>query len=276
MKSLAPTNSPLHGRTFLFVPGDRPERYSKAIASGADCVIIDLEDSVDPGRKNTARQAAQQFIETGARVLLRINAADTPWHSEDLELCISPHVLGVVCPKVESACELANLRRALRPQTVVLPLIETAKGVVNVHAIAEGLGVGRLIFGSVDLSLDLDLQPDDSEQQLSWHRAVVVLASRAAGLPAPVDGVFLNLQDEVGFEQASRAARRSGFGGKLCLHPSQVSGVHLAFSASPAERDWALRVLQTAQSMPGAFRFEGRMVDAPVLQRARRLLSSGK
>lgn len=274
MNSMTKAGCPLNARSFLFVPGDRPERFPKAIASGADCVIIDLEDSVDPERKNTARQAARNFMEAGARVLLRVNAVDTPWYAEDLALCASSEVQGVVFPKAESLSELENLRNVLRPKTVILPLIETAKGIANVRSIAEGPGIGRLMFGSVDLCLDLDLQPDDSEQELNWYRSALVLASRAAGLPAPVDGVFLRLQDEAGLLRACHAARRSGFGGKLCVHPCQVGLVRRALSATPEELDWALRVLQAAQSSPGAFRFQGTMVDAPVLLRARRLLES--
>jgi citrate lyase subunit beta/citryl-CoA lyase len=273
MNPLTKPTCPLNGRSFLFVPGDRPERFTKAIASGADCVIIDLEDSVDPERKVIARNAARSFMESGARVLLRLNGAGTPWFIDDLALCTSSGVLGVVVPKVESAADLGRLQQRLSPETVVLPLVETAKGVVNVDAIAEALGRGRLVFGSVDLCLDLGIQTDDDEHELAWYRTAVILASRASRLPAPVDGVFLNLHDNSGLARSSKAARRMGFGGKLCLHPSQIENVHIAFSASSAEVDWAQQVLRAAQSAHGAFRFEGRMIDAPVLERARRLVS---
>ena len=133
---------------------------------------------------------------------------------------------------------------------------------------------GRLLFGSVDLSLDLNLDPSECEPELSSYRALLVMASRAAGLAPPIDGVTLNLQNEVVLASATHAARRAGFGAKLCLHPSQIATVHRAFAPSADELAWARRVLIASCEQSGAFSFEGRMVDAPVLTRARMLTAS--
>jgi citrate lyase subunit beta/citryl-CoA lyase len=259
----------------LFVPGDRPERFAKAIASGADAVIIDLEDAVAPQAKAGARAAARDYLgREGHAALLRINAPGTKWEEDDLSICSAPGVLGVVCPKTENPTDLARIAEHLRPGTALFPLIETAKGLRDIHAIAATDRIGRLLFGSVDLSLDLNLDPSECEPELSSYRALLVLASRAAGLAPPVDGVTLDLQNEAALLGVTQAARRAGFGAKLCLHPSQIAVVHQAFAPSAEELDWARRVLVASCGQSGAFSFEGRMVDAPVLARARLLTAS--
>lgn len=276
MSALAHTMDPLQARSLLFVPGDRPERFAKAAASGADAVIIDLEDAVLPQAKAGARAAAHAYLCHGGQALLRINALDTRWFEDDLSLCAAPGVLGVVCPKAEHPADLARIAGHLRPGVALFPLVETAKGMRDVHAIAAAEGVGRLLFGSIDLSLDLDLMPSEDEPELSSYRAQLVLASRAAGLAPPVDGVSLHLQDDVALARAALAARRAGFGAKLCLHPAQITTVHSAFTPSAEDLAWARRVLDAANDQMGAFLFEGRMVDAPVLIRARRLIASSE
>lgn len=268
--------NPLCARTFLFVPGDRPERFAKAAASGADAVIIDLEDAVLPEGKASARAAAHAYLCNGGQALLRINAPDTRWFEDDLSLCTALGVLGVICPKAERPADLIRIGGYLRPGAALLPLIETAKGMRDVHAIAATQDVGRLLFGSIDLSLDLDLVPSEDEHELSCYRAQLVLASRAAGLAAPVDGVFLDLRDEAALARAALAARRGGFGAKLCLHPAQIATVRSAFTPDAEELAWARRVLDAASNKNGAFLFEGRMVDAPVLARARRLVAAAE
>lgn len=273
MSALGHPMSPLHARTFLFVPGDRPERFEKAAASGAEAVIIDLEDAVLPTAKTVARTAAHSYLSNGGRALLRINALDTEWASDDLAVCSAPGVMGVVCPKTESMADLARIATRLMPDTALFPLIETAKGMRDVCVIATADRVGRLLFGSIDLSLDLDIEPNRDEAELSTYRAQLVLASRAAGLAPPVDGVSLDLLDDGALTRSALAAKRAGFGAKLCLHPSQVATVQSAFTPSKEDMAWADRVLDAANRHPGAFMFEGRMIDKPVLTRARRLAS---
>ncbi len=274
MSELAGPIHPLHARSLLFVPGDRPDRYAKAIASGADAVIIDLEDAVAPQAKAGARTAAQDYLRReGHAALLRINAPGSEWEKDDLLICGAPGVLGVVCPKTESPSDLVRIAAHLRSGVVLFPLIETANGLRNLHAIAAADRVGRLLFGSVDLSLDLNIEPSECEPELSSYRAMLVLASRAAGIAQPVDGVTLNLHDEAALTSATHAARRAGFGAKLCLHPSQIAPVHQAFAPNANELAWAQRVLNAARDQMGAFSFEGRMVDEPVLARARALIA---
>lgn len=252
-------------RSYLFVPADRPERIGKALQSGADAVIVDLEDAVAPASKVQARAALGTWLESPAAgpVLVRVNAMQTPWHDGDLRLCARPAVHAIVVPKAEDAGALVGLGKP------VLPLIETAAGFDAVRAIAATPGVQRLLFGSIDFQVDLGIEGDDDA--LLFFRSQLVLASRLAGLDAPVDGVTTALDDELAVSKDTARARRLGFGAKLCIHPKQVATVNRGFTPDPAEIDWARRVLAAAEA-GGAVAVDGKMIDAPVVLRARAVL----
>lgn len=260
-------------RSYLFVPGDRPERFAKAQASGADAVVLDLEDAVAPAAKEAARQAVSDWLDAGrGPVVLRINAIGTPWFAVDLALTARPDVAAVIVPKAERARDLARVRAA-SPSTPLLPLIETAAGIERLREVAAAPGVQRLVFGSIDLQLDLGIDGDGDE--LLYFRSQLVLASRLAGLTAPVDGVCTALDDPETLRAEALRARRFGFGAKLCIHPRQVAGVNDAFSPSAVELAWARRVVDVAERSGGAaVAVDGRMVDLPVLRRAQALLQA--
>lgn len=264
--------APLIARSLLFVPGDRPERFAKATASGAHAVIIDLEDAVAANGKQKAREACRAFLTGGGSALVRVNALDTAWAQDDLALCHMPGVLGVVLPKAETAVGIHETTRWMGREKPIFALIETAVGMLNVHAIAAQPRVKRLLFGTVDFCLDLGLEGDGEE--LSSYRSQLVLASRAAGLLPPVEGVTLALKDEGALRASALNARRIGFGGKFCIHPAQVLTVNACFEPTSTEIAWAKQVLALAENSPGAFELEGKMVDAPVIARARRLLKA--
>ena len=257
-------------RSFLFVPGNRPERFAKALASGAHGVIIDLEDAVAVTDKAVAREALRRFLDSGGQALVRINALDTAWARDDLALCGQPGVTGVVLPKADSAAGIAEVARHLGDATPVLPLIESARGLAQVREVANAPRVQRLLFGTVDFGLDLGIDGDGDE--LAFHRALLVLESRAAGLLPPVDGVTLTLKDESALTAATHNARRIGFGGKLCVHPSQVAPVNACFQPTASQLEWARKVVALAETSAGAFELDGKMVDAPVIARARLML----
>ncbi len=259
-------------RSYLFVPADRPERIAKARASGADAVIVDLEDAVAPAGKAAARDAAANVLDGAQPVVLRINGADTAWFADDARLAAHRGVAAVLLPKAASAEPVVALRAASGGKPV-LALVESAAGMANVTALAGTPGVTRLVFGSIDFQLDLDIADDDLA--LLAFRSQLVLASRVANLPAPVDGVTTALDDAARIEAEARRARLLGFGGKLCIHPRQVPIVNGAFSPSEAELSWAQRVVDAAAAAGGAaVAVDGRMVDAPVLARARRLIAA--
>ncbi|HUG25031.1 HpcH/HpaI aldolase/citrate lyase family protein [Piscinibacter sp.] len=257
-------------RSYLFVPGDRPERFDKARAAGAGQVILDLEDAVAPDTKARARDAVANWLHADRPVALRINGAGTRWFDDDLALAAHPGVAAVMLPKAEDADTLARVAAAA-PQAALLPLVETALGIAAVDAIARAPRVQRLVFGSIDFQLDLGIEGDGDE--LLFFRSQLVLASRLAELAPPVDGVCTALDDIEALRAASLRARRLGFGAKLCIHPRQVGVVEAAFAPGEGEIAWARRVVDAAAGANGAaVAVDGRMVDRPVLLRAQRRL----
>ncbi|CAH2917597.1 MAG: Similar to citrate lyase beta chain, 3 [uncultured Paraburkholderia sp.] len=261
-------------RSFLFVPGSKPERFAKALAAGADAVIVDLEDAVADVDKTSARarvaEAACVFSASPVRVLLRINAAGTQWFDDDLSLAGLDGIDGIVLPKAEKSAALAAVAAAtVKP---VLPIIESAEGVWKALEVARMPGVERLIFGSVDFELDVDC--DGSWDALLHARSRIVLASRIAAIQSPVDGVTVAIDDERQLAEDSSKGRSLGFGGKLCIHPRQVAAVNAAFSPSAVELAKAQRIVDAYERAEGgAVSVDGRMVDLPVLLKARRIVN---
>lgn len=257
-------------RSYLFVPGNRPERFDKACAAGADCVIVDLEDAVPPSEKIAARVALSRWLSSDQRVLVRINSADSEWFADDLDLCSAPGVAGIVLPKAERFDDLARIME--RGARRVLPLIETAQGMWNAHALAQTDGVERLMFGSIDFQLDTGI--DGELEELLYFRSQLVLVSRVAGILAPVDGVTVALNDPEQLRADTQRSRRLGFGGKLCIHPKQVETVNACFAPSADEVVWARRVLQAAAEANGAaVALDGKMVDLPVIRKAEEVMA---
>ena len=260
---------PLH-RSVLFVPGNRPERFDKALAAGASAIIIDLEDAVSPADKPAARAAVAAWLRPEHAVIVRVNSADTPWFADDLALAGAPGVAAVMVPKAERADTLAAVMGA--GARALLPLVESAGGLAGLAGLAAAPGVHRLAFGSIDLQVDLGLK-DATEDELLPFRLQLVLASRLAGIGAPLDGVSTAIDDEARLVQDVQRARRLGFAGKLCIHPRQVAVVNRGLAPSAAELDWARRVLAAAGDAQGAaVAVDGKMVDKPVLLRAEALL----
>ena len=257
-------------RSYLFVPGDRPERYMKALAAGADAVIIDLEDAVAPTAKEAARASLRAWLTPQHPVLVRINGADTPWFAEDMALAGLPGVAGIVLPKAERREDIASLMQA--GARAVLPLIESALGFHRALDLARQPGVERLLFGSIDFSIDLGLT--EGVETLSYFRSQLVLVSRLAGILPPVDGVTTTLDDIDRITEDTRRARRHGFGGKLCIHPRQVAHVNAAFAPTAEEAAWAARVLLAVENTNGAaVALDGKMVDRPVMLQAQAIVA---
>jgi len=272
-------------RSFLFVPANRPERFAKALASGADAVIIDLEDAVAPAEKSVARgQLVQGFAQLPpadrARLVVRLNAPGTPFHDDDLitlRQLASDCLAGVMVPKAETVDSLRRVAEAIGAGCALLPLIESVAGLDAADALASAPQVHRLAFGNLDFQADLGLACASDEAELVPVRLAVVLASRRALLAPPVDGVTPGTQDMEQLQRDAARARRGGFGGKLCIHPAQVAGVNAAFSPSAAQLEWARRVLAAFEAAGGGvFSLDGRMVDAPVVRLAQRTLAQGR
>lgn len=256
-------------RSYLFVPGHQPERFDKAVACGADAVIVDLEDAVAPGDKTAARQHVLAWLRTDRPVYVRINAPGSAWFGDDLALCAHPGVAGIVLPKAERGADVQAVAGA--GARAILPLVESALGVWNALELGRAPKVQRLVFGTIDFCADMGMR--ESRDSLLHARSQLVLASRVAGIGAPVDGVTVALDDIEAVRADTLHARALGFGAKLCIHPKQVAAVHAAFLPTPEELDWAGRVRAAFQASGGAaVAVDGKMVDRPVLLLAERML----
>lgn len=270
-------------RSFLFVPGDRPERFDKAAAAGADVVIVDLEDAVALDRRAAAREALVAWLTGGGSAAVRLNAVGTQDHELDVAALATlaadevgttqqnPRgLLAVVVAKAEDATALTAVAGRLR--VPVVALLETAVGVLAAAQIAAANGVARLAFGHLDYAFDL--RADSGHTAMLHARSTLVLVSRAAGLPGPVDGVTVALDDLVVLDDDLAHARELGLSGKLLIHPRQVEATHAAYRPSDDDVAWAERVVAVAATGDGqgAIRLDGDMVDPPVLFRAQDIL----
>jgi citrate lyase subunit beta / citryl-CoA lyase len=260
--------------TYLFVPGNRPDRFVKALASGADAVIIDLEDAVTPEDKPAARDAIREFAasdrDRAASLLVRINDAATQWFDADLDLLRAAGVGGALVPKAEHAAHIEKTAAALPPAGVVIPIIETARGVLNIDLLAATPRAQRFAFGTLDYAVDLDLSGD--ERGFSYPACRIALASRAAGIASPIAGVTPEIGDEAKLLADLAFARACGFSAKLCIHPRQVAAIHRALTPTDDEVAWARRVLDAAKNGRGAAQVDGKMVDRPVVLKAQSIL----
>ncbi|MFM0208295.1 CoA ester lyase [Paraburkholderia sediminicola] len=280
-------NAPLP-RSYLFVPGNRPERFAKAHAAGADAVILDLEDAVQPDEKPAARAAVLAAVSSGVSgdasgstsgsasglAWVRINGSDTSWFNDDIAALVTyPGVTGIVLPKAETREQIEAVLAHAHPGLRVLPIVETARGFANLAELCAAPRVARIVFGTLDLQLDLGIDGDNEELHL--FRSQIVLSSRLAGIGAPVDGVSTTITDLEQIEADARRGRRFGFGGKLCIHPKQIDAIHRAYAWSEAEQAWAMRVLAAVETSNGAaVAVDGKMVDMPVILKARRIVGA--
>lgn len=265
-------------RSLLFVPGHRPDRFEKAARSGADAIVIDLEDSVPLANKPVARAAIEaewpRLQAFAAPVLVRINASETDAGEEDLAwLGRLPAPAAIMLPKAESSQAVEKVYRVLNGAPV-LPIIESAAGYACLPALATSPGVVRLVIGHLDFMADTGMQCDDEQSELAPLRFAVAMATRLSRLAPAVDGVTEQVGDELRLRMDVRRALRFGFGGKLCIHPAQVRIVHDALAPTEQELEWARKVVAADAAANGAaVQVDGRMVDLPVVLRARRLLA---
>ena len=280
-------------RTALFVPGNRLDRVSKALASGADRVVVDLEDAVPLSGKAAARQEVADFLSRSAdpRIIVRVNGLQTPYFEDDISRILAEHPFDLLIPKVQSEedVHLADrfISRVEKRNSIetgaarILALIETATGVQEIFRIArtrtEPQRLLTVVFGAADYTADLGIGMTLDGTELLYPRSRLAVACRAAGLAAPVDTPFmLDLNDLKALERDARASRQLGFQGKLCIHPNQVGVVNRVFSPSAAQIEEAERIVRAFEASEaagqGVLVVDGRFVDYPVVVRARRIL----
>jgi citrate lyase subunit beta/citryl-CoA lyase len=263
-------------RSYLYVPGDRADRLLGARTRGADALIVDLEDAVAPANKQAARELVADWLtpEPGPQVWVRINAEST---TDDLAAVVRPGLDGVVVPKADPDVLAAVDARltALGSDAAVLPLVESAAGLVRVAEIAAAPRVLRLGIGEADLIADLGLRPGPDRAELAPVRLQVVVASAAAGIARPVGATSTDFRDTDAFRESARTLARQGFRGRTAIHPAQVPVIHEVFTPTDDEVATARDVLDRfdAAGGGGAVDARGRFIDAAVVRSAREVVA---
>lgn len=278
-------------RSLVFVPGNRPNMLERALSFPADIVMVDLEDSVPPAEKTAAAALAAQWVPTlaaaGRRVMVRVNSLDTGLTASELDAVVSPELAGISIGKGNSAWDLQQVDRLLAPLETrislppgslrVIPWIETAKAIVNVHKMAGASArIAAIAFGAEDYTNDMGITRTDFGDECYYARAAVAIAARAAGVAA-LDGPFVRFRDPDGLRQDAAAARQLGYTGKFAIHPAQIDLINATFTPHPDDIAYARRVVAEWQAAEAAGRgslsIDGRMVDVPVVKRAQNLLA---
>jgi citrate lyase subunit beta / citryl-CoA lyase len=268
-------------RSYLYVPGDDPHRIEKALATGADAIVLDLEDAVAPNRKEEARKKAAEILETEPvkPIFVRVNALGSELAAQDIDAVIGSHLAGLRLPKIESVESVrlvAETLEALHDDAGIQCLIESALGLELAFEIASShervIGIS---LGEADLAADLGVR---NESGLQYARSRVVSASRAAGLPNPIQSVYTNVKDLDGLRRSTEEGKNMGFVGRSAIHPDQISVINETFTPTEEEvaeaRGLLDRLESAAASGTGAFVLEdGRFVDRAFVESARRTLA---
>jgi len=265
-------------RSLLFVPGSRPERIAKALDAGADAVVVDLEDAVAPDAKDDARAAVLSELKAARRFAVRVNPLETEWGRDDAD-ALAAHGCApafVMLPKAESAGQIEVLAAALGDQASggIVPIIESALGLKNAWEICAADGVAAVLFGGGDMAADLGVAMD--WEPLFFARAQVVAACAAAGVPA-IDVPWLDVKNEAGLIAETERTKALGYQAKACIHPAQVQPVNAVFTPSEADIAQAERVIAALEDAGGgAALLDGKLIEAPIIRRARRVLETAR
>ena len=281
-------------RSLLFVPGDQPDRVRKALASGADGVIIDLEDALSPENRVIARTylkdlQEQSLLPDSSILIVRVNSFGTPDFPLDLTAVLQAGVGAIMVPKfvageiarqLEAEIEKAENGAGCTAPLLIIALIETAAGVLSLlNSSFLPQRTLRLAFGAADYCADLGISPSDQSAPLDLAHSALVLASAAAGLAPPLDSPYFSLDNDVGAQQSAQSARQKGYGGKLAIHPKQLPVIHESFQWSEAQLHWADEVLTAWQSPTragaGAIVVDGQLIDEAMVRRARAISPDG-
>lgn len=260
-------------KSLLFVPGDKPQRFEKALSSGASYIIIDLEDAVNEEDKQISRENILQFSKENLdkKFIIRINDTSSAFFKDDVKLIENlPNLKAVMLPKAQDENDILKLANFS-----LIPIIESAKGVHNLSKIASCNNVKALSFGALDMRLDLNLSGGAGEEfMLNFIRSQMSIISKVYNLLPPINGVYPDIKNELGLKKDMEFAKSLGFSSALCIHPSQVSIINEVFSPTDEEIKWAENILNLAKIHNNSvFKFEGKMIDLPVILKAKQILS---
>ncbi len=277
-------------RSFLFTPANHPRKVEKVFASGADAIILDLEDACAASEKAASRAVAVAALSAPRSCLgyVRVNATDTEWCFRDLDEVVGPWLDGIVAPKIERPEEIVLIdwmiaqferERGLPIGAIdLMPIIETGAGLHALDAIiAAGTRMRRVSFGAGDFTRDMGMKWSADEAELAYARGRLILASRVGGLEAPIDTVHINLADEDSFDQSVVTGVKFGFQGKLLIHPKQVARTNQSFMPSATEIARAEKIVAAFNAAEGAgsasIQVDGYFVDYPIVEKAQRVLA---
>jgi citrate lyase subunit beta/citryl-CoA lyase len=276
-------------RSFLFAPGNHARKVEKVFDCGADHVILDLEDAVAKAEKVATRALVVEALKRPRKggAYVRVNAFTTEFCYGDAVAVVGPGLDGIILPMVESREQLVAFdwlvgalerERGLKPGGIdIIPILETGKGIANLRTIAaSGTRVKRMAFGAGDYTLDMNMEWTLAESELEHARAEMAVASRAAGLEAPIDTVWVHIKDLDGVARSAKRARQLGFQGKMCIYPPQVERVNAAFTPTETEIAFARRVVaafeQAEREGSSSIQLDGYFIDYPIVYKARRTL----
>lgn len=277
-------------RSFLFTPANHPRKVEKVFGSGADAIILDLEDACAASEKAASRAVAVAALSAPRSCLgyVRVNATDTEWCFRDLDEVVGPWLDGIVAPKIERPEEIVLIdwmiaqferERGLPIGAIdLMPIIETGAGLHALDAIiAAGTRMRRVSFGAGDFTRDMGMKWSADEAELAYARGRLILASRVGGLEAPIDTVHINLADEDSFDQSVVTGVKFGFQGKLLIHPKQVARTNQSFMPSATEIARAEKIVAAFNAAEGAgsasIQVDGYFVDYPIVEKAQRVLA---
>jgi len=278
-------------RSFLFAPGNHARKVMKVFECGADNVILDLEDAVAKAEKVATRALVVEALkrERKCGAYIRVNAFTTEFCYGDAVAVVGPGLDGIILPMVESREQIVAFdwlvgslerERGLSPGGIdVIPIIETGKGIANARAIAAaGTRVKRMAFGAGDYTLDMNMEWTLAESELEHARAEMAVASRAAGLEAPIDTVWVHINDLEGLAGSAKRAKQLGFQGKMCIYPPQVDLVNRAFTPTEKAVTFARRVVAAFEKAEregsSSIQLDGFFIDYPIVYKAQRTLDA--
>jgi len=271
----------------LFVPGNNPAMLQNADVFGADAVILDLEDAVAVAEKDAARELLKEYLKTWdfgkLEVMVRVNSLASGWLEADLEAVVCEKLAAIVYPKaavevlydVDDLLSRVETRKGLERKIGIVPIVETAQGVVETDDLVYMPRIEGVLLGAEDLAADMEFERTKEGAELAYPRARVAFACRSEEI-ASIDTPFTDVNDEIGLERDARTAKSLGFTGKAVIHPNQIETVRRVFAPTEAEIRWATRILSAAKEADrkglGAFSLDGRMVDRPIVVRAEKIL----
>ena len=277
-------------RSLLFVPGNRPNMLQKALGFSPDVFVPDLEDSVPTDEKANARTVAASFLaklsDTGSLVIPRVNSLDTGLLEQDLAAIITPKIYGLSIGKVQTVQEIAEICGLIEPleqkaglaagRLKLILWIESAKAIVNAYEIcSSSKRIIAVAFGAEDFTNDMGIERTDDDSEIVYARSAVCIAARAADIVA-LDTPYFGFRDPDGLQRDANSANKQGFKGKFAIHPTQIDIINAAFSPSPQEVEHAKRVLAAFEAAEhqgrGSTSLNGKVIDVPVVKRARAIL----